>query len=96
MNCNMKFIKILAAFVIGFWVVSFSLTSLGDAIVNSDLMETTTFSPALVEASDFSRAADPMAYLFQILFILFIVSPPLIVVMLFLILKELKARNKMK
>lgn len=96
MSCNLKFIKILAAFVIGFWVVSFSLTSIGDAIVNSDLLQDTTFSPALVEAADFSRTAEPMAYLFQILFILFIISPPLIALMLFLILKELKARNKMK
>ena len=96
MSCNLKFIKILAAFVIGFWVVSFSLTSISEAIVNSDLMPEVTFSPALVEASDFSRTADPFAYLFQIIFILFIISPPLIVLMLFLILRELKARNKMK
>lgn len=37
-----------------------------------------------------------IARLFQILFILFIISPPLIVVLLYLIWKELKERNKMK
>ncbi len=42
------------------------------------------------------HAAEPLARLFQILFILFIISPPLIVVLLFLIWKELKERNKMK
>ncbi len=44
----------------------------------------------------FSYAPHPMQYLFQILFILFIISPPLIVVLLFLIWKELKDRNKLK
>lgn len=43
-----------------------------------------------------SAAGEPLARLFQILFILFIISPPLIVVMLYLIWKELKTRNKMK
>jgi hypothetical protein len=42
------------------------------------------------------HAAHPLARLFQLLFILFIISPPLIVVLLFLIWKELKERNKMK
>lgn len=42
------------------------------------------------------HAAHPMARLFQLLFILFIISPPLIVVMLYLIWKELKKRNEMK
>lgn len=37
-----------------------------------------------------------MARLFQILFILFIVSPPLMVLMLFLIWQELKERRKNK
>lgn len=40
--------------------------------------------------------SDPMESLFRILFILFIISPPLIVFLLFLIWRELKARNRMK
>jgi len=43
-----------------------------------------------------SGASEPFARLFQILFFLFIISPPLIVVLLFLIWQELKSRNKMK
>jgi len=58
------------------------------------------FSFAPVESSGISQfayhAAHPMARLFQLLFILFIISPPLIVVLLYLIWKELKERNKMK
>jgi hypothetical protein len=37
-----------------------------------------------------------LGYLFQLMFILFFISPPLIVVMLFLIWQELKKRNEMK
>ncbi len=40
--------------------------------------------------------ANSMQYLFQILFFLLIISPPLIVVFLYLIWKELKTRNKLK
>jgi uncharacterized membrane protein len=47
------------------------------------------FSPSYV-------AMDPLARLFQILFILFIISPPLIVILLYKIWQELKERNKMK
>ena len=58
------------------------------------------FSFAPVEPFGFSQfgyhAAHPPARLFQLLFILFIISPPLIVVLLFLIWQELKQRNKMK
>ncbi len=53
-----------------------------------------TFSP-LADSFEYTES-EPLARLFQVLFILFIISPPLIVVMLYLIWKELKARNKMK
>ena len=46
--------------------------------------------------TQFGIASDLLARLFQLLFILFIISPPLIVVLLFLIWQELKQRNKMK
>lgn len=52
------------------------------------------FSP--IGDSYFYNASEPFARLFQILFILFMISPPLIVVLLYLIWKELKSRNKMK
>lgn len=51
----------------------------------------------LFGVSQFDYHADhPLARLFQLLFILFIISPPLIVVMLYLIWQELKKRNRMK
>ena len=37
-----------------------------------------------------------LPYLFQIMFILFLISPPIIAFLLFLIWRELKSRNKMK
>lgn len=47
--------------------------------------------------SSFNKPDSPLlGYIFQLIFILFVISPPLIVVMLFLIWKELKERNKMK
>ena len=50
----------------------------------------------LFNVSQFGFTSEPLARLFQLLFILFIISPPLIVVLLFLIWQELKQRNKMK
>lgn len=51
----------------------------------------------LFGVSQFDFHADhPLDRLFQVLFILFIISPPLIVVLLYLIWQELKQRNKMK
>jgi len=40
--------------------------------------------------------ASPMAYIFQILFLLFLISPPLMVLLLFCIWQELKEKNRMK
>jgi membrane protease YdiL (CAAX protease family) len=53
------------------------------------------FSP-LADSLTYYNASEPFARLFQILFFLFIISPPLMVVMLYLIWKELKTRRKMK
>lgn len=38
----------------------------------------------------------PLAFLFQIMFILFLISPPIIALMLFCIWKELKKRNELQ
>lgn len=50
----------------------------------------------LFNVSQFGFTSHLFARLFQLLFILFIISPPLIVVLLYLIWKELKKRNDMK
>ena len=41
-------------------------------------------------------SAEPIEVLFRILFFLFILSPPIIVILLFMIWCELRKRNKMK
>lgn len=80
MKTNCKFLYALAAFV------SVKLFFLSIVFgMNADLFGYESFT-----ASNF------MQYLFQIMFFLFFLSPPLIVVLLFLIWKELKERNKLK
>ena len=80
MKSNCKFLYALAAFV-AFKLVFISIL-FG---INGDLF-----------GFQIPLAAHPMQYLFQILFFLFIISPPLIVVLLYLIWQELKERNKLK
>ena len=84
MCCKGKFVKLFAAFLIGVLAVSFSLSG------------GSQFQPAVFETAQISPAGDPLAYLFQIIFILFFISPPIIALLLFLIWRELKDRNKMK
>ena len=100
-----KIIKILAVLVLGLGAVSFSLTGMNSA-VNPNKAQFVSDSRFLNDGHPLPRevwgtsaqrqTSDPLAYLFQIIFILFFISPPLIVLMLFLIWRELKTRNKMK
>lgn len=80
MKSNCKFLYALAAFIT---VKLFFLSILFSA--DSDIF-----------GYQFPLAAHPMEYLFRLLFILFIISPPLVVLFLYLIWKELKNRNKLK
>lgn len=50
----------------------------------------------MFESRNLQTYSSPLAFLFQIMFILFFISPPIIAFMLFLIWKELRERNKMK
>jgi hypothetical protein len=86
MCCKGRFVKLFAAFLIGVLAVSFSLSG----------GSRPEFQPAVFEAAQIRPAGDPLAYLFQIIFILFFISPPIIALLLFLIWRELKDRNKMK
>ncbi len=105
MKCKGKFIKLLAILVIGFGAVSLSLTGMSNAI-NPNKAQFVSDSRYLNDGHPLPRevwgtvsnnqSSDPLAYLFQIIFILFFISPPLIVLMLFLIWKELKERNRLK
>jgi hypothetical protein len=44
--------------------------------------------------SNDNQTSNPMDRIFQLIFILFFISPPLIVILLFMIWRELKARNE--
>lgn len=80
MRSNCKFLYALAAFIA---VKLFFLS-----IIFSETTE--------IFGYRLGTAADPVELFFRLLFILFIASPPLIVVMLYLIWKELKNRNNLK
>lgn len=91
MCCNSKYAKFVVLLLIGIFFVSFSLS--GDTSSHSVLQPST---PAIYQVTDYAYNRDPLAYLFQIIFILFFISPPIIAVLLFLIYRELKERNKSK
>lgn len=83
MRSNKKIIYAIAA------LISLKLLFLS-FVLGLNSFVTNSYSPEIL------LAADPVENLFRILFILFIISPPMIVVLLFLIWKELKKRNRMK
>lgn len=89
MCCKGQSAKIFAAFLIAFTVLSFAFS--GDGSSNQSFLRNAEYG--LIEIS---RSPDPLAFLFQIMFILFFISPPIIALLLFLIWRELKNRNKMK
>lgn len=51
---------------------------------------------ALFDSQNIRAYSSPLAYLFQLMFILFFISPPIIAFLLFMIWKELKEKNRMK
>lgn len=51
---------------------------------------------ALFDSRNLQTYSSPLAYLFQLMFILFFISPPIMAFLLFMIWKELKERNRMK
>ncbi len=104
MRFKMTPAKVCAAMILGIVTFGFSVSSLDSALTRyekrNNLSSSDTFeeySPSARFVSEVSQPpSDPLARLFQLLFILFIISPPIIAIMLFLIWKELKTRNKMK
>lgn len=100
-----KFIKVALLFI--FVSVAISLTSsqmdnmIGYSYRNQDCWSCFQSAPAQTisiksNAMANNQNSSPLAFLFQIMFILFFISPPIIAFMLFLIWKELKERNRMK
>ena len=108
MKCKQKFIRLLAAITFAVVAVSFSKTEINNAVPHlesqkssfSELTGETSapLSQAMFGVAESSRtdSSELLARLFQLMFILFIISPPIIALMLFLIWKELKERNKLK
>ena len=106
MNSKIKIIKILAAGVFGILALSLMTGRINSPSRDEFRQGSYSSSPTSQAAalpSSVSRALEvnqpnstPLAYLFQIMFFLFFLSPPVIAVMLFLIWKELKAKNKLK
>lgn len=106
MKFKMTPMKVCALMILGIVTFGFSLSSLDRAVADYERRQKTIscfpkHSPAAPSELLISKitepiAKEPLARLFQVLFILFIISPPLIVIFLFLIWKELKTRNRMK
>ena len=106
MKCKCRIIKLFAALVFAVVAYGFVTDDMNQAVLP---VETTVkpFSDSLAPSAPpmpnqifikevVSMNSTPLAYLFQILFFLFLISPPLIALMLFLIWKELKNKNDLK
>ena len=106
MRCKGKFINLFAFLVIGMFLIGFSLTGVNDAVNprkahfsppceslsdSLSLLDMRECTPSITE-----RTSNPMHRIFQIIFILFFISPPLIVILLFMIWCELRKRNEHK
>jgi hypothetical protein len=106
MKLRDKFVKVFAFFVLGSATIGLGLTALDNSVIHPEI-EKQTWSclpnqsyqaPSVISASFplTGTKSEFLARLFQLMFILFFISPPIIAVMLFLIWKELKEKNKMK
>lgn len=106
MKCRGKFAKFFGVLVIGLVALGFSYSGANEALNPQSAhyipaCESLRDSYSLLDtrectSSNEGAASDPLVYLFRILFILFIISPPLIVLMLVLIWKELREKNRLK
>ena len=106
MKCRGKFSKLFAVLIIGLVAFNFSISGINETLNPKSAhfiptCESLRDTRSLLDLRDCISAnegqtSEPLVYLFRILFILFIISPPLIVLMLILIWKELRDRNKLK
>lgn len=106
MNIKEKFIKVFAILTLGIAALSLSLTGMNHAVTHSEMHTRATScfpthvrtlaEPTVVISEIDQPPSRLLPHLFHLLFILFIISPPLIALFLFLIWRELKARNELK
>ncbi len=102
MNCKQKFTKIFAVLVLAIVALSFSFQGSKEAVnpneaqfvTDSRMLNHGHYLPPEIWGSSDNQISNPMDRIFQIIFILFFISPPLIVILLFLIWVELKKRNE--
>ncbi len=98
--------RILTACLLGMFVIGFSLSSVEQFVRPLERKSATCFpgeiEPAnnkpfeLIVGNVQETNSQPLAFLIQLMFILFLISPPIIALMLFCIWKELKKRNELK
>jgi len=107
MKCKGKFFNLCAFLLIALVAVNISLTATDKAVTHPELnkggfycLPSSDPAPALpsemIKNSLRAETSNPMDRIFQIIFILFFISPPLIVLLLFLIWCELRKRNEHK
>lgn len=105
MRFKMTPIKIAAALILGIAAFGFSLSAIRTATHRYEMQsasppcfagQTTSMPGASLDFLSAKTTSEPLVRLFQLMFILFFISPPIIALMLFLIWRELKKRNEMK
>ena len=107
MKCKMTPIKVVAALAFAFVAFGFASSFKDTAPIRYETPNycldrredflTFTLDAAPLNLSETNRPnSEFMARLFQLMFILFFISPPIIALMLFLIWKELKKRSELK
>lgn len=106
MKFKMTPIKIVTALIFGIAGFSFSLSYMDSAATRYEIQNRSSYSSkdrstftsrALLNVLEANRPeSELLMRLFQLMFILFFISPPIIALMLFLIWKELKKGDKLK
>src|SRR5215211_4378085 len=103
MCCKGRFIKPFAILLLAFGALSFISLGAKEAVNpdNAQFIPNCEFVKGHSIAglgeclpSNDNQISNPMGRIFQLIFILFFISPPLIVILLFMIWRELKARNE--
>ena len=103
MRSKEKLIKVFTVLVLAFAALNLSFAAMDNAVTHSelkpDIFQCFPHHPPATPSEIFKssltfQTSNPMDRIFQIIFILFFISPPLIVILLFLIWCELKKRNE--
>jgi hypothetical protein len=110
MKCKKRLNKLFTILILGMVAFGFMFTGINDAFNPnkahftptceslrnnpSGILSVIDMRPCTPSISE--QASNPLDRLFQVIFILFFISPPLIVVLLFLIWCELRKRNEHK